>query len=118
MSRGTNSWDGSGDVISDVLYSQTSKGEKAASFKLAINQAHKSTVFVRINVYGGNVDVIKERGLKKGDFVVIGGELMNRRGQGGSDWLTEIRCGQVVLPQLANKDGNYAYKEGNQKEEV
>lgn len=103
MSRGTNSWNGSGNVAGELLFSQTTgKGEKAASFKIACEQAHKTTVFVRINVYGGNVDVLRERGVKKGDFVIITGELMNRRGQ--SDMLTEVRCSQIVIPRLGKEE--------------
>lgn len=101
MSRGTNTWHGSGDVATDVLFSATGKGEKAAAFKVAIEQAHKATVFVRINVYGGNVEVLRERGVKKGDFVVVDGELMNRRGQ--ADTLTEVRCLNIVIPRIAGE---------------
>jgi len=33
--------------------------------------------------------------LSKGDFVVIDGELMNRKGQ--DELLTEIRCTEIVI---------------------
>jgi hypothetical protein len=97
VSRGTNSWNGSGDVITDVTYSRTRSGDEACSFRIAVNQAHKPTLYLRINVYGGNVIVCRKRNLGIGDFVVIDGELMNRKGK--DDVLIEVRCQDIVIRQ-------------------
>ncbi len=100
--RGSDVWHGSGNVVTDILFSETRGGDPACSFRMAIDKAHKSTVYVRINVYGGNVHVIKKRGLDRGDYCIIGGELMNRRGQG--ETLTEIRCLEIVIPSSTSAE--------------
>jgi len=95
VSRGTNSWNGSGSLVSDPIYNQTRSGGEACSFKIAINQLHKPTLYIRINVYGGNVSVCQKFSIGKGDFVVVDGELMSRYGQ--NEVLTEIRCRELVI---------------------
>ena len=95
MSKGTNGWHGSGNVASEVQYGQTKSGDVACNFKLVIEQAHKALVYLRINVYGGNVEVCRKRNLGIGDYVVIGGELMNREGRAAT--LTEVRCLSIVI---------------------
>jgi len=93
--RGINVCGISGHVASDILFSATRSGDSACSFRFAIDQGHKSTVFIRVNAYGGNVDVIRDRQMQKGDYAVIDGELMNR--QGHNDVITEMRCGSIVI---------------------
>lgn len=107
MAKGTNVSALSGNVASDVAYGRTGRrGEPACNFRVVMEQAHRPLVYVRVNVYGGNVDVCKLRKLAKGDYVVIVGELMNRDGQDGM--LTEIRCLDIVIHssnRRRNKDG-------------
>lgn len=95
--KGTNSFDASGNVASDVYFDQTGGGEKACSFRIAIEQHQKTTVFIRANGYGGIVNVVRARKLKEGDFVVISGGLMNRRSRNG-DLLTEVRIEEIAIP--------------------
>ena len=93
--KGTNVWHGSGNIASDVHFGRTGKGDEACNFRLVVEQAHKPLLYIRINVYGGNVDVCRMRNLGRGDYVVIDGELMNRKGQ--DEYLTEIRCREIVI---------------------
>lgn len=95
MQRGINSWDGSGNVASDVSYGKTSSGDLACNFRLAIERQNQQVSYFRVNVYGRNADVCQARQLKKGDYVVINGELMNRSGR--EEILTEIRCKEIVI---------------------
>ena len=95
VQRGTNSWDGSGNVASDVYYGKTSAGDLACNFRLAVEQSHKQLSYFRVNVYGRNAEICEKRRLSKGDYVVIDGELMNRPGR--DDVLTEIRCKEIVI---------------------
>lgn len=107
--KGTNVWHGSGNIASDVSYGRTGKGEAAANFKLVVEQSHKQLTFVRVNVYGGNVEVCRMRDLRKGDYVIVHGELMNRSGhQSYGDTLTEIRCLEIVI---IGQSGNRSRKE-------
>jgi len=106
VQKGTNSWDGSGNVASDVAYGKTGRGDEACNFRLAVEQSHKPLLYIRVNVYGHNARVCRKRELAKGDFVVIDGELMNR--QGHEDVLTEIRCREIVIhsKSRARRDEN------------
>jgi len=98
--KGINVCSVAGHVASDVLMATTKGGDAACSFRFAIDQGHKSTVFIRINAYGGNVEVIKRRQMRKGDYAVIEGELMNR--QGHNDVITEVRCENIVIISKGN----------------
>lgn len=93
--QGTNSWHGSGVVISDVFCSDTKGGNAACSFKLAIDEKNRTRVVVRINAYGGNTIVINSRKMQKGDYCIVDGELMNRAGN--REDLVEIRCGRIII---------------------
>jgi single-stranded DNA-binding protein len=101
--KGTNVWCGSGNVASDVHYGETGRGDSACNFRICVEEAHKPLVYVRVNVYGGNVDVCKMRSLGRGDYVIVEGELMNRKGQ--DDFLTEIRCKKIVITDGRRKNG-------------
>lgn len=95
MRRGTDSWSGSGTVVGEVKFGKTSSDNEACSFKLCIDKKNKSRVVVRVNAYAGNAKVAKKRGLKRGDYCVVSGELMNRRG--ANEELTEVRCEEIVI---------------------
>jgi single-stranded DNA-binding protein len=104
LSRGTNSWHGSGQLVSDVKYGGTRNGGPACSFRIAINQLRKPTIYIRVNVYGGNVEVCRKFTLGKGDFVVVAGELMSRNGK--DEVLTEVRCRDIVIKSEGERNGN------------
>ena len=97
--KGTNGWHGSGNLSTRVSYGRTGAGDEACNFKVAVEKAHAPVVFVRINVYGGNVEVCKIRDLERGDYVVIEGELMNRKRVIGSESVTlvEVRCNKIII---------------------
>lgn len=101
VQRGTNVWHGSGNVASDVSYGETSAKDLACNFRIAVEQPHKQVCYFRVNVYGRNAVACQKRKLRKGDYVVIVGELMNRDGQG--DVLTEVRCKEIVIHSKEDK---------------
>jgi single-stranded DNA-binding protein len=111
MSRGTNAWHGSGNVASDVSYGKTHGSDDACNFRIAIEQAHKQLLYIRINVYGGNVEVCRLRNLSKGDYVVIDGELMSR--QGKETTVIEVRCKEIVI---RSKRWNPQERNGNNEQ--
>ena len=111
LNRGTNSWNGSGSLVSNVSYGNTRVGGPACNFKMAIDHPYKQKLFVRINVYGGNVNVCKKLNLRKGDFVVVDGELMNRNGH--DEILTEVRCREIII--CANNQEDRREVNGNQR---
>ena len=94
--RGSNRWSGSGNVASDVSYGKTNSGDLACNFRLAIDDGERTLTYVTINIYGKIVEICKDRGLKKGDFVIIeDSQLMNREGKFGL--LTEVRCLKIII---------------------
>lgn len=95
MQRGTNVWVGSGNIASDVSYGVTGNGDEACNFRLAIEQAYKNVLYLRVNVYSKNASICRRKELRRGDHVVVEGELMNRRGN--EDVLLEIRCKEIVI---------------------
>lgn len=95
---GMNVWSGAGNVASDVHYGVTGQQKSACNFKLCIEEPQRPMVYVRVNLYGENVDVCQRRALMKGDYVVVCGELMNRQGR-ADDTLLEVRCTQLVIIQ-------------------
>jgi single-stranded DNA-binding protein len=110
--KGLNNWHGSGNVSTDVSYGETKSGDKACNFKIAIERSHVPVVFIRINVYAGYVDVCEARNLKKGDYVVIQGELMNRQRIIGDDKITlvEVRCTGLVIEPGRNQGADFGNK--------
>jgi hypothetical protein len=95
--RGTDVWSGSGNIAGHPIFGKTGCGESACSFKVAIDKKHKPTTFVRVNVYGGNVEVCRVRDLASGDYVMVSGELMNRRGKNSNETIVEVRCNEIVI---------------------
>jgi single-stranded DNA-binding protein len=93
--RGTNAWHGSGSVCSDVVYNKTRSGEEACGFRVAINEPHKPTIYIRVNLYGSNVLGCRKLGLGKGDYVIINGELMIRMGR--EEELLEVRGHKISI---------------------
>jgi len=93
--KGTDVWYGSGRVCGEVEFGKTNNGgNEACSFRIDVGVGGKPT-FVRVNVYGGNVEVIRRRNVVENDYVIVSGELMTRQSEGRS--LTEVRCGSIVI---------------------
>lgn len=105
--NGINSYACSGNIASDILFSETKSGDAACSFKLAVEQIYKPTVFIRINVYGGNVGVVKGRNAQRGDYIVVSGELMARK-----QALIEVRCKDIVI---LSRDKQRGESHGNER---
>ena len=97
--KGTNSWDGSGNLSTEVDYGETGTGEQACNFGVAVERSNKQVVFVRVNVYGDLVSLCQTKKLDVGDFVVVSGELMSRewRFSGRRVTLIEIRCKELII---------------------
>lgn len=98
--RGINKVVLSGNVGGGIKYEETKKGIPSCSFQVASDRhAHGEvvTAWVKINAYGqGLVRSCKPR-LKKGTYVIVEGELMNRDSRGFKE-LVEIRAREVIFP--------------------
>jgi single-stranded DNA-binding protein len=97
--KGTNHWDGSGNVSTEVEYGETGSGEPACNFRIAVERSNKQLLFLRINVYGDLVSLCKVKDLRTGDYVVISGELMGRERRLGGRRVTliECRCLELII---------------------
>ena len=104
--RGINKVVLSGNVGGGIKFEETTKGIPSCSFQVASDRhAHGEvvTAWVKINAYGpGLVTTCKTR-LKKGSYVIIEGELMNRDVRGYKE-LVEIRAREVIFPFNGRRD--------------
>ena len=97
--RGLNKTIISGNVSGDINFSELPNRDPALSFSLASDRragdGGQVTVWVRVYVYIiPLIDICRKR-LKKGGYVLIDGELMNREGVHGK--LTEIRAREIIF---------------------
>lgn len=83
-----------GDVGNVTFATTRESGEAVCSFTMAIQKNKSQATWARVNVYGGLVEICRER-LKKGERLAVQGELMNRRVREGEEFLTEIRCREI-----------------------
>lgn len=91
--RGINVVAVSGNVTESITFSQTNSGHGVCSFALVTEQKEEKTTFVRVNVFQeGLIKLCRDR-LRKGLYVVVTGELMNRK----SSSQTEVRAHDVVF---------------------
>lgn len=90
----------SGNVGGKIVHSQTRDSNPACSFSLASEQEGRGATWVRVNCYGQLAIKLKDF-LKRGAYLSVEGELMNRAGKFGE--LTEVRA-KDVIPILPGKD--------------
>lgn len=93
--RGVNNITMSGNV-GEIVYGATGAGTQACSFMLASERIKKEPVWVRINVFGPLVQICKTK-LSRGGYVIIKGELMNRKALHDDDRMVEVRCEDIVF---------------------
>lgn len=99
MNRGINRVAISGEVVGRFSFSETTNSSAAASFYvLCERHTHDSVVRVRvkINAYGGGLVTVLRVKLVLGAYVLVDGELMNRKGQ--QEELIEVRATQIIFP--------------------
>ena len=90
-----------GNVKGSPNFGTTGNGDRCCSFELGssfLGKSSRKTTWVRINAYGDLVDRIEAR-IQKGSYVVVDGQLVNRRGRSGE--LVEIRARDVVIHNKA-----------------
>lgn len=106
MSRGFAKGQVSGNVGEPVVFApHLVKGELACSFMLACERSSRAEpVWIKVNVYGGNVIVCRKY-LGKGANVTVTGDLVNRGRQSG-DVGVELRCEEIIF-----HDKTYEYEE-------
>ena len=98
--RGLNRVTLTGHVQDKINYGATGDQSPACSFTVVSSRTGQGrqtvTAFVKVNVYGeGLVGVCRAR-LRKGVYILIEGELMNRDGVHGN--LTEVRARELIFP--------------------
>jgi len=93
MARGTNLVGVSGNIGGEISFGETHGGDQFCSFQVAVEGRSKAVTWVRVNVYGPLVNICRDR-LKRGLYVSVKGELMNR--SNNSDF-TEVRCEDIAF---------------------
>jgi single-stranded DNA-binding protein len=108
--RGINKVVFSGNIGERIRFHETGKGVPSCSFQVASDRhAHGEivTAWVKVNAYGqGLVRSCKPR-LKKGAYVIVEGELMNRDKRGFKE-LVEIRAREVIFPFSGRREETHA----------
>ena len=102
--RGVNRVIISGNASDSARFHSTGSGTACATFKIACdrrgaNKGETVTAWVKINVYGDSLVEICRMRLRKGVYVIVEGELMNRDGAAGE--VTEIRAKELVFIDTA-----------------
>jgi single stranded DNA-binding protein len=98
--RGLNRVIISGNTADNARFQTTGGGTPCATFKIACdrrgaNKGETVTAWVKINVYGDALVEICRARLRKGGYVLVEGELMNRDGAIGE--VTEIRAKELIF---------------------
>jgi len=97
-SRGINKVFLSGLVVGRISFDSTENGSGACSFELETSRpaANGTTVgaVVKVNAYGRLVEMCR-RQLEVDSYVVLEGELMNRRGKYGP--ILEVRSRDILF---------------------
>jgi len=84
--------------VGEVTFSTTGSNVPCCSFFIASERQGYDAVWVRVNVYGKNTNICKDK-LAKGVYVIVKGEMMNRTSGGKNEkFLTEVRCHEIVFP--------------------
>jgi single-stranded DNA-binding protein len=102
MSRGLNEVIVSGNCSDSAQYHTTDNGTPCATFKLAsdrkgANKGEIMTTWVKINVYNEPLVKLCESRLQKGVYVIVKGELMNRKGIHGE--VIEVRARELIFTE-------------------
>ena len=100
--RGINKVLVAGNVGRNISFDTTDTTKEAAcSFRVFSDRGRGDnlvTAWVRVNVYGeGLVGLVRDR-IERGSYVLIDGELMNRRTKTGV--YTELRARDIVVFEL------------------
>lgn len=84
----------SGNVGGKIVDGVTGDKNPACSFSIASEAPGRGTTWARINVYGPLALQCKTR-LRRGCYISVEGELMNRDGHFGE--LTEVRAKEIIF---------------------
>ena len=107
--RGVNKVWISGNLCSDGLFNTLKDGREVCSFKVASerrNGPDKVLAVIRVNVYNENLTRICKKFVRKGGYVQVEGELMNRPGK--YEELTEVRAKEVIfVDKEEDNDSSY-----------
>ncbi len=103
--RGINKVVFSGNIGGAIKFNDTSKGTPSCSFQVAADRhAHGEvvTAWVKINAYGQGLVRSCQPRVKKGAYVIVEGELMNRDTRELKE-LVEIRAREVIFPLIGRR---------------
>lgn len=98
--RGINGVFLGGNVATDVQYGTTAQGLSCCGFAIVVERdrvesSEPVTAVVRINVFVGALVQVCRQHVRKGVYVTVHGELMNRVVAGTN--LLEVRAREVIV---------------------
>ena len=102
--RGMNKVIISGNVCNMPHYGNTGNGAEVCSFRLVSDRAlgggNKISAWIKINVYGNDFVRVCRDQIKRGAYVLVEGELMNRDWHcpdGHTQDLVEVRAREIIF---------------------
>lgn len=91
--RGINVVCLSGNLTGYIKTGETGGGHGFCSFSLVSEQKGGRTTLVRVNVFADGLVKMCEPRLRKGDYLVISGELMNQK----DSRMLEVRALEIIF---------------------
>jgi len=82
--------------VGTMYASKTGTGVTAYSMLIAVDSKKGTPVWVRVNVFGGLARKCNDK-IEKGDYVLVSGELMERKVSTDDITLLEIRAKEIVF---------------------
>lgn len=96
--RGLNKVVLAGNVSGDIRDGRMPDESPVLSFSMAADRRTERdtiTVWAKVNVYVEPLVVLCQKRLRRGTYVIVSGELMNRDGKHGK--LTEVRAQEIIF---------------------
>lgn len=81
--------------VGGIKFGETASKVPAVSFWVASDKGSVTT-FVKVSAYGELANICKDGKLENGGFVVVIGELFNRRTTGGK-LVTEVKAHKILF---------------------
>lgn len=96
--------------VGKIFYNETSKGDPVVSFLLCIERNSFDNTWVKCNVYDRPALFLKKT-LRKGDYIILNGELINKESRNTEYKETEIKAFKVDIVKMGNKGEDLDNKE-------
>jgi len=92
--------------IGNIYYSETSKSEPIVSFLLCIERNAFDCTWIKCHAYDRPAIYLK-KSLRKGDYVIVNGELINKNTKTGDSKEIDLKVFKVDIIKMGNKGNEH-----------